>query len=115
MGLAELTPVPLPHSGAATAGELLPPVHCTEQEQARAELQDSLTARDDEVASLSLQLQRMESALRAVEQMAVGMRRPRHLDRASLDAVSIHQLQAAVDHFGAGDARGRGVLQGDAT
>lgn len=41
----------------------------------------------------------MESALRAVEHTLYGMRKPRRLDRASLDAVSIHQLQAAVDNF----------------
>jgi hypothetical protein len=47
------------------------------------------------------QVQRMEHALRSVEHTLYGMRKPRRLDRASLDAVSIHQLQAAVDNFAA--------------
>lgn len=51
----------------------------------------------------------MEHALRAVEHTLYGMRKPRRLDRASLDAVSIHQLQAAVDNFAAvGEAAGCG-------
>lgn len=48
-----------------------------------------------------VQVQRMETALRAVEQTLYGMRKPRRLDRASLDVVSISQLQAAVDNFAA--------------
>lgn len=73
----------------------------TLQDEMRATLQDSLAAKDEEIASLALQLQRMEAALRAVERMLYGMRKPTRLDRASLDAVSIHQLQAAVDNFAA--------------
>lgn len=47
------------------------------------------------------QVQRMEHALRSVEHTLYGMRKPRRLDRASLDLVSISQLQAAVDNFAA--------------
>ncbi len=48
------------------------------------------------------QVQRMEHALRAVEATLYGMRKPhRLLERASLDVVSISQLQAAVDSFAA--------------
>lgn len=71
------------------------------QNQLRGALQDSLRAKDEEIGALSLQVQRMEHALRAVECTLYGMRKPRRLDRASLDAVSITQLQAAVDNFAA--------------
>jgi hypothetical protein len=43
----------------------------------------------------------METALRAVEHTLYGMRKPGRVDRASLDALSITQLQAAVDSFAA--------------
>lgn len=78
-----------------------PPCAHRWQAEVQCALHDSLAAKEGEVVALNQALQRMEAALRAVEHMLYGARKPRRVDRASLDAVSIQQLQAAVEQFAA--------------
>jgi DNA repair exonuclease SbcCD ATPase subunit len=66
---------------------------------ARRALETQLHAKDAEAQTLAVQVERLEAALSAVERLMRSSARAQRLDRASLDAVSVHQLQAAVAQF----------------
>ncbi|KAF6259623.1 hypothetical protein COO60DRAFT_1687876 [Scenedesmus sp. NREL 46B-D3] len=71
--------------------------------EVRSRLESSLHAKDDDIAALSGQVQRLDHALKQVQRLMFGSSRRQQLDRASLDAVSIQQLQAAVAQFAQGE------------
>ncbi|WIA22479.1 hypothetical protein OEZ85_004775 [Tetradesmus obliquus] len=71
--------------------------------EVRSRLEHHLHGKDDDIAALSGQVTRLDHALKQVQRLMGGNSRRQQLDRASLDAVSIQQLQAAVAQFAQGE------------